>query len=384
MRFEFATAGRIIFGRGGIADLDDLASSFGRRVFILTGSNIRRFSSIVEMVRLANIEVQTFRISGEPTVALVKQAVEEARKFDSQVVVGLGGGSVIDAAKAVAAMLTNPGDVEDYLEVVGAGKSIAISSAPCIAVPTTAGTGSEVTRNSVLGVPNRKVKVSMRSPMMIPRVALVDPNLTRFLPPEVTASTGLDAITQLLEAFVCTRANPMTDAVCREGLRRSGQALLRAYHQPEDLAAREDMSLAALFSGIALANAGLGAVHGLAGPLGGTIAAPHGAICARLLPLVIKTNVDALRSQGKGSAALVRYDEAAALLIGDPDARCDQLIEWVRDLCMKVKIPGLSRYGLTEKDFPVLVEAAQRASSMKTNPVMLSAETLTVILRQSL
>ena len=224
----------------------------------------------------------------------------------------------------------------------------------------------------------------MRSPLMLPRVALVDPQLTVGLSPEVTASTGLDAITQLLEAFVCTRANPMTDAVCREGLRRGGRSLLRAWHDPEDIASREDMSLAALFSGIALANAGLGAVHGLAGPLGGTIAAPHGAICARLLGLVIEANVNALRSQGKGSAILVRYDEAAALLTGDPDARCDQLIDWVRDLCMKVKISGLSRYGLTEKDFPALVESAQRASSMKANPVALTAETLTAILRQSL
>jgi alcohol dehydrogenase class IV len=384
MRFEFATAGRIVFGCGVAGQLPDLVEPLGKRVLVLTGRDPRRHAAILDSLSARHLPVEVFPIAGEPTVAIVAEAINAVRNAGCQVVIGLGGGSVIDAAKAVAAMLTNPGAIEDYLEVVGAGKSIAIPCAPCIAVPTTAGTGSEVTRNSVLGVPDRKVKVSMRSPLMLPRVALVDPNLTRFLPPEVTASTGLDAITQLLEAFVCSRANPMTDSVCREGLRRGGRALLRAYHHPEDLVAREDMSLAALFSGIALANAGLGAVHGLAGPLGGTIAVPHGAICARLLGLVIEANVSVLRDQMALSAALVRYDEAAALLTGDRNARCDRLIEWVRDLCMKVKIPGLSRYGLTEKEFPVLVESAQQASSMKANPVTLTAETLTAILRQSL
>jgi len=384
MRFEFATAGRIVFGCGVAAQLPDIVEPLGRRVLVLTGRDPRRHLSILDLLVARHLSVEVFPIVGEPTVAIVAEAIEAARNARSDVVVGLGGGSVIDAAKAVAAILTNPGAIEDYLEVVGAGKSIAVPCAPCIAIPTTAGTGSEVTLNSVLGVPDLKVKVSMRSPLMLPRVALVDPQLTVGLLPEVTASTGLDALTQLLEAFVCTRANPMTDAVCREGLRRGGQALLRAYHRPEDWAAREDMSLAALFSGIALANAGLGAVHGLAGPLGGTIAAPHGAICSRLLGLVIEANVSALRTGVSSSSSLARYDEAAALLTSDPDARCDQLIEWVRDLCEKVKILGLSRYGLTEKDFPVLVEAAQRASSMKANPVALTAETLTAILRQSL
>lgn len=384
MQFEFATAGRIIFSCGAVAQLPELAKSFGNRVMVLTGRNSRRHSVILDSLIGHSCVVEVFPISGEPTVTVVAESINAAHKAHCQTVVGLGGGSVIDAAKAVAAMLTNPGAIEDYLEVVGAGKSITIPAAPCIAVPTTAGTGSEVTRNSVLGVPERRVKVSMRSPLMLPRVALVDPQLTVGLSQEVTAFTGLDAITQLLEPFVCTRANPMTDAVCREGLLRGGRALLRVWRDPEDIVAREDMSLAALFSGIALANAGLGAVHGLAGPLGGTIAAPHGAICARLLPLVIEANVSALRNQTSDSVTLARYDEAAALLTGESGAQRDRLIEWVRGVCETVKIPGLSRYGLTEKDFPSLVESAQRASSMKANPVTLSAETLHAILRQSL
>lgn len=384
MQFEFATAGKIVFGCGVAVQLPDLVKSFGRRAMVLTGRDSRRHTAILNSLAAAGISIKTFSIPGEPTVAIVTDAIDATRQSGSEVVVGLGGGSVIDAAKAVAAMLTNPGVIEDYLEVVGAGKSITVPAAPCIAVSTTAGTGSEVTRNSVIGVPERKVKVSMRSPLMLPRVALVDPQLMLALPRGVTASTGLDAITQLLEAFVCTRANPMTDAVCREGLQRGGRSLLRAWRNPNEITARKDMSLAALFSGIALANAGLGAVHGLAGPLGGTIDAPHGAICARLLPLVVEANVSALRNQAKGSSALARYDEAAALLTGDPDARCDQLIEWIGDLCEQVKIPALSRYGLTENKFPVLVAAAQQASSMKANPVALTPETLTAILRKSL
>ncbi|NLH18063.1 MAG: iron-containing alcohol dehydrogenase [Phycisphaerae bacterium] len=384
MHFEFATAGKIVFGCGLVAQLPDLVKSFGSKAMVLTGRESQRHTVILNSLTAAGISVESFPIPGEPTVAIVAEAIDTARESQSQFVIGLGGGSVIDAAKAVAAMLTNPGVIEDYLEVIGASKSISVPAVPCIAIPTTAGTGSEVTRNSVLGVPDRKVKVSMRSPLMLPRIAIVDPQLTLALPPEITASTGLDAITQLLEAFVCTRANPMTDAVCREGLQRSGRSLLRAFRDPKNITAREDMSLAALFSGIALANAGLGAVHGLAGPLGGTIAAPHGAICAKLLPFVIAANVQALRDQPTSSSSLARYDEVAALLTGDPDARCDQLIEWIGDLCEQVKIPGLSRYGLTEKDFPALVESAQRASSMKANPVTLTAETLNAILRKSL
>jgi alcohol dehydrogenase class IV len=281
-------------------------------------------------------------------------------------------------------MLTNPGTIEDYLEVVGAGKTIAIPAAPCIAVPTTAGTGSEVTRNSVLGVPERKVKVSMRSPLMLPRIALIDPYLTRSMPPEITASTGLDAMTQLLEPFVCTRANPMTDALCRDGLLRAGRSLVRACREPMDISAREDLSLAALFSGIALANAGLGAVHGLAGPLGGTIAAPHGTICARLLPLVCRANIAALRKQPSSGDILARYDETAALLMGETDARCDSLINWLSELCETLSIPRLSRYGLNESLLSPIAQAAQTASSMRGNPVALSIETLIEILRQSL
>src|SRR5208282_5705063 len=227
-----------------------------------------------------------------------------------------GGGSAIDAAKAIAAMLTNKGELLDYVEIIGRGKPLTQPSAPFIAVPTTAGTGSEVTRNAVLASPEHRVKVSLRSPLMLPRVAVVDPELTYALPPAITASTGLDALTQLIEPFVCARANPMVDALCIEGIRRAARSLREVVHQNPGKSAREDMALASLFGGIALANAGLGAVHGFAGPMGGMFAAPHGALCAALLPGVMAANVAALRRRQPGGEGLRRYDEIARLLTG--------------------------------------------------------------------
>ena len=231
-------------------------------------------------------------------------------------VIGLGGGSAIDTGKAIAALLTNPGDPLDYLEVIGRGQALQQTPLPYIAIPTTAGTGSEVTRNAVLASHEHHVKVSLRSPLMLPRVAIVDPELTYSLPPAITASTGLDALTQLIEPYTCNSPNPMIDAICREGMQRAARSLKRAYQNGSDAAAREDMSIAALFGGMALANAKLGAVHGFAGPLGGLFPAPHGMICARLLPFVVEANVRALQMREPDSPVLKRYDEVAQLLTG--------------------------------------------------------------------
>src|SRR5579871_2640819 len=225
-----------------------------------------------------------FLVTGEPTVGLIRQGAAFARERGCDSVVALGGGSAIDAGKAIAALLTNPGDPLDYLEVIGGGQPLAQTPAPFIAVPTTAGTGSEVTRNAVLGSPEHGVKASLRSPLMLPCIALVDPELTYGLPPAVTASTGLDALTQLIEPYVSVRANPIVDAICVDGIQRVAHSLRRAYHDGTDRDARRDMSLASLFGGLALANAGLGVVHGFASPLGGSWKAPHGALCAAILP----------------------------------------------------------------------------------------------------
>jgi alcohol dehydrogenase class IV len=299
-------------------------------------------------------------------------------------VVGLGGGSALDAGKAIAAIMTNEGDLLDYLEVIGRGKPIPMSPAPYIAIPTTSGTGTEVTRNAVLASPEHGVKVSLRSPYMLPRAAIVDPELTHSVPPSVTANTGLDALTQLIEPFVCNRGNPMVDAICREGILRAAGSLRRAFVHGSDSDARESMSLASLFGGLALANAGLGAVHGLAAPLGGLTHAPHGAVCARLLPFVMEANVRALENRAPASPALARYDEIGRLLTGDPKAAAADAIRWVHSVCADLSILPLARHGLTGSDIPVVVTQAQKASSMKANPIPLTDFELTEVLTRAL
>jgi alcohol dehydrogenase class IV len=384
MRFEFATATHIIFGNGTIRDAAPLAAQMGKRAFIVTGRTVERAEPLLQQLNKQAVECITFSVSGEPTTMLVKAGIAQTRQAKCDIVIGIGGGSVIDTAKVIAAMLTNNGELEDYLEVVGLGKPIVKNPAPFIAIPTTAGTGAEVTRNAVLGVPQYGSKVSMRSSLMLARLAVVDPELTYSMPPALTASTGLDALTQLIEPFICNKANPLIDGVCREGLIRVGRSLLRAYENGGDKSAREDMALASHFSGLALANAGLGAVHGLAGPLGGMISAPHGLICARLLPYVIEANVKALQSRERGSPALSRYEQIAQFLTGKATARAADLVGWVQNLCVKTKIPSLAEFGLREQDFPAAIEKAKKSSSMKTNPIALTDDELMGILKNAL
>jgi alcohol dehydrogenase class IV len=235
-----------------------------------------------------------------------------------------------------------------------------------------------------LASPEHRVKVSLRSNLTLPRLALVDPKLTHSVPPQITASTGLDALTQVIEPYVSRLANPLTDAICREGIRRGARSLRRAYEDGGDANARENMALTSLFGGLALANAKLGAVHGFAGPLGGMFHAPHGAICGRLLPYVMAVNVQALRERGQGGAALRRYDEVAQLLVGSPRAAAHDGVSWMQALCAALDIPPLSAHGVTEDDFPAIVEKAARSSSMKGNPIELTREEMEEILRRAL
>jgi alcohol dehydrogenase class IV len=383
MRFEFATASRIIFGSGTVQDVPTLSAEYGKQACVVTGRTGKRAEALLERLKEHGIEYVTFHVDGEPTATSAKAAVETARRAKCDLVISMGGGSVLDTAKVVAAMLTNTGEMEDYLEVVGAGKALAQASAPHIAIPTTAGTGAEVTRNAVLGVPEHRVKVSMRSPFMLPRLAVIDPDLMRSMPRSVTASTGLDALTQLIEVYVSNKANPLTDGICREGLRRAGRSLRRAYEDGSDSTARENMAIASLFSGLGLANAKLGAVHGFAGPLGGMFSAPHGAICARLLPFVMEVNVRALQSRQPGSTVLSRYDEVAQLLAGRTTASAADGVTWVQDLCVTLKVPSLTEFGLTERDFPTAIGKAQKSSSMKGNPILLMDEELLGILKKA-
>lgn len=384
MQFEFATATRIIFGSGKVHETITAAAGLGSRLLVVTGSNPARIHPLLEEMRERNLEITLFPIQGEPTIPRILDGIQMAQDAGSEVVIGCGGGSVLDAAKSIAALLTNPGDPLDYLEVVGKGQPLSQPCAPCICIPTTAGTGCEVTRNSVLISPEHKVKVSLRSPRMLPLLAAVDPDLTHSLPPSITASTGMDALTQLIEPLVSLQANPMSDAICREGIRRSALWLRPAYEDGSNAEARENMALAGLFGGLALANAGLGAVHGLAAPLGGLLPIPHGVVCARLLPQVAAANLKALRSRAPNSPALARYEEISSLLIGKSFAHAEEGIEWLFQLCSDLSIPRLSSFGLTEKDFPDIAEKALKSSSMRGNPVLLVADELLEILQAAL
>jgi alcohol dehydrogenase class IV len=384
MPFEFATANRIVFGPGTFKQAGTIATSLGRRALIVTGKSVARAEPLVAQLAAAGVTSETFSIAGEPTTDAVVTGLARARAAQCDCVVAFGGGSAIDAAKAIAGLLTNGGELEDYLEVIGRAQPLTKPAAPLLAIPTTAGTGAEVTRNAVLASPEHRVKASLRSPHLLPRVALVDPELTLDLPPALTASTGMDALTQLIEPYVCVRANPMTDALCIEGIRRAARSLRRACEHGADKAAREDMALASLFGGMALANAGLGAVHGFAAPIGGMFPAPHGAVCAALLPGVMAANVRALRERAPDSPALRRYDEVARLLTGRPQATADDGVTWAAELCRALQIPPLRTWGLAKSDVAAVVDKARQASSMKANPVPLTEAELRQVLSEAL
>jgi alcohol dehydrogenase class IV len=383
MKFEFATAQQIIFGPGVLDQACEKISSLGQRAFIVTGSSARNSDRLIDLLSEKQVQAATFRVSGEPTVDLVGEGVAQSRRFKGDLVIGIGGGSAIDCGKAIAALCTNSGDVLDYLEVVGKGLPLRQDPLPYVAIPTTAGTGSEVTKNAVLGVPEKGVKVSLRSNRMLPLLAVVDPQLTLELPALITAQTGLDALTQLIEPYVSNAANPLTDSLCREGIQRAARSLLRACRSGDDLPARQDMCIASLFGGLALANAKLGAVHGFAGPLGGMFPAPHGAICARLLPFVMQVNVRALRQRQPESQVMERYEQVARLLTGLPGATAEDGAAWVQSLCEDLAIPPLRQYGLQEVHFEAVIEKSARASSMKGNPILLTNGELRSILEQA-
>ena len=350
---------------------------------MVTGADPRRAEPLLALLREHGLACSSFPVRGEPEIETVRQGVALAKEEGCGVVIAFGGGSALDAGKAIAAMLANAGELLDYLEVIGRGKALTRPSAPFIAIPTTAGTGSEVTRNAVLASPEHRVKVSLRSPFMLARVAVVDPELTYDLPPAITASTGLDALTQLIEPYVSSRANPMTDALCVEGIRRAARSLRTAVENGRSTAARMDMSVASLFGGLALANAGLGAVHGFAGPIGGQFPAPHGAVCAALLPHVMEANLRALRQRQPAADTVRRYEEVARLVTGSPTATAEAGIDWVRKLVADLKIPGLGRYGLKREHTAELVAKAAQASSMKANPIVLTPEEMAGILERA-
>jgi alcohol dehydrogenase class IV len=385
MDFEFTTVPSILFGGGRLKEIRVIAPELGTRAMVVCGSSVRaveRVQPLFAALTNAGVAYTAFATQGEPIIDEVRVGTKQARDEQCDLVIGFGGGSALDTGKAVAAMLANGGDPLDYLEVIGKGQPLTKPSVPFIAIPTTAGTGSEVTRNAVLGSPEHRLKVSLRSPYMLPRVALMDPELTYNLPADVTAATGLDALTQLIEAFVSVKSNPMTDGICREGIHRVARSLRRAFEQGGSLpweenwqavvTAREDMCVAGMLSGMALANAALGAAHGLSGPLGGMFDAPHGELCAAVLPYVVEVNERAAKQRLEKSPVVPRFEQIRRVL-GD-----------LGELIQALKIPPLRSHGVMRENFPEIIAKAKESNSMKGNPVVLEDDELREVLERAL
>jgi alcohol dehydrogenase class IV len=382
VNFEFTTVSKIIFGQGSFEKIPELVAGQGKKVLLVTGKNTALAHRLGKELNGTPISFEIFSVANEPTTHNIQSGTELARKTGCDMVVGIGGGSAIDSAKAIAALVPNKGELTDYLEVIGKGLKLTETPLPCFAVPTTAGTGAEVTRNSVIKSTENQVKVSLRSELMYPRIAVVDPVLTVTMPPEITASTGVDALTHLLETFVSIQSNPFIDMFCREGIKRVSVSLLRAFTDGNDMDARENMALASMFGGIALANVKLGAVHGFAGPLGGMCPVPHGAACACLLPATMEVNITALKKENR-KQQLAKFEEIARILTGRKSAVADDGTIWAKELVRKLRIPPLSAFGLSPGDFPELVKKAQISSSIKGNPVGLNQDQLLSILEKS-
>jgi alcohol dehydrogenase class IV len=375
--FDFIAPRNVLFGPGRIRELPaNLVADGITRCLVVTGRSPQRLESVLALLRASTIQFSVFPIPTEPTLDLVRRGVKQAKEEQCDGVLAIGGGSALDAGKAIASLMRNEGDVLDFLEVIGHGKELSRPGAPVITVPTTAGTGAEVTRNAVLFDPDHRMKVSLRSKWMVPSVALVDPELTLSVPPAQTVASGMDALTQLIEPYVCNRTNPITDGLCLQGMGLVSRSLQRACANADDLEARSDMALASLLSGLALANAGLGVVHGFASPLGGMFDAPHGAICAALLPHGMRANISHLRRDGHPSPVarqiLNRYRTVAARLTSRADAEPEDGVRAVAALNALLKVPSLATFGMRPEHAEEVAEKALKASSMKRNPVTLS------------
>lgn len=365
--FDIVQPARIRFGRGAAhAALPEIAG-LGRRAFVVHGGDPARAGWLVSGLRAQGLDILAHSCPREPTLPMLEAAVSAAR--GAEVVVAMGGGAAIDLGKAVAALVPAPGGAMDHLEIVGRGLPLARPPLPFVALPTTAGTGAEVTRNAVIDLPEHRRKVSLRDERMIAWLAVVDPSLTDGCPRGVTLASGLDALVQVIEPYLSTRANPYTDALCRAAIPAGLSALCRLM-TAEDAEARDAMAWVSLSGGLALANAGLGAVHGLAGVIGGLTGAAHGAVCGALLPHVLRVN--AARAP---SARMAEVSGWLASAFGRPDG-VSALEAWMH----AEGLPRLSALGLSPKDRAVVAEAALASSSMRANPARLSAAELEAIL----
>lgn len=383
IQFDFLTANRILFRRKAFAELGKITSEFGTRALVVLGRSHRFGEEARQLLHSNGVEASIFTARDEPTVDEVSAGIQQAREFDANVVLAIGGGSAIDLGKAIAGLLTNDGSIYEYMEGAGPVKKFTQPSMPFVVVPTTSGTGSEVTRNAVITNEKRRVKVSLRSAYLLPRVAVVDPELMVSLPKTVTAFSGMDALTQLVEPFLSRFANPMTDMVSREGIRCVAKSLRKAFMIPDDLEAREQMAFASLLSGIALTNAGLGVVHGFSGVLGGMSGAHHGALCASMLAAGLEVNYRALLARDPSNPVIQRFKELASLLTQNDRTDAESTFQWVRETQALLNIPNLRELGVREADHDRAIEIAKNASSMKGNPIALTDEELLEILEKA-
>jgi alcohol dehydrogenase class IV len=383
MDFSFSTSEKIIFGSGKLSQLPEIIGQYGQNALIILGKKYPDPKLLFSLCENSKIKWDCFHVSGEPKIETIDKAVQLGRKIKNDFVISFGGGSVIDTGKAAAALLNNKGSLLDYLEVVGAGNPLKNPSQPHIAIPTTAGTGSEVTKNAVISVPKKKVKVSMRNSFLIPVVTIIDPDLTIGLPRELTASTGMDAFVQVIEPYVSRNSNALVDVFCKEAIPKAAAFLPRAWENGDDRIARENMSFVSLLGGLSLANAKLGAVHGFAGPIGGMFDAPHGLICATLLPSVMQVNTAAISENREFEKIKSRYQDISKWVTGNEKASISDGVKWLASLCKQLDIPRLSTFGIIEKDFPRIIEKAKRSSSMKGNPITLKEKDLFRILELS-
>ncbi|WP_132951531.1 iron-containing alcohol dehydrogenase [Rhodovulum bhavnagarense] len=375
--FGFAAPREIRFGRGVAAEAAPRIAAMGRRLALVHGASGARADWLASGLMAQGVLALRIACGAEPDLPALEAALAQARAAGVDAVAALGGGAAIDMGKALAALIPSVTPPLTHLEVVGEGRPLGVDPLPFAALPTTAGTGAEVTKNAVIGVPEARRKVSLRDARMIPDVVLIDPALADGTPRAVTLASGLDAITQVIEPFLSSRANPLTDALCRAAIPR-GLAALARLMQGEDADARDDMAVVALTGGLALANAGLGAVHGLAGPIGGLApAAPHGAVCGALLPAVMLANAAALYP---GHPAVARMQEAEGMV---SEALCVEGWAGLADWSRRAGLPGLSAMGVTPADYPALAAAALGSSSMRGNPVPLSQAVLERVLAES-
>ncbi|KJY84790.1 alcohol dehydrogenase [Vibrio galatheae] len=378
--FQFMTSTRIVFGEGALQSSLSILNQFGYSVLLVTGRSKIRATPILNYLQQQNMRYQQVAVSGEPNITMIEEAAAVARKFKPEVVVAIGGGSVLDMGKALAAIIPNQGDVYDYVEVVGRNVPLKAKPIPFIAIPTTASTGAEVTRNAVLRSGQDQVKVSLRSPEMLADVAIVDPSLTYGTDTLTSGRGAMDAFTHLLEAYVCGDPNPLTDMICEEGFRRLSDSILLACLN-DDYQARSDLSFAAMLGGMAITNAKLGAAHGLASALGGKLDAPHSIITARLIPHVMKENIDAAHKVSRDDI-LSRYAKVAQILTGRVNACREDSILWVNMMLDKLVLPKLDQYGVCATSFDEVAQDALKSVAIKGNPLPLTKERLIYILQQ--